>query len=319
MVSLGASQTAAPAKDSGPSIKLEGFTQTTMIKTEDNDAFVFGFERIRFGARGKLNDFMDYRLVVDFVNTSDETDKSGEEPGIVKFAQVTVKPYKSLRITAGKFKTPIGMEWNTAATKLDFIKRGLLQALIFHFDTGAMVYADELGKSKFGFAAGAFNSGPNNANAVGDPAEGQDYTVAGKLSVDPIEAFHAQVGFGSALTSIAGQKNVNLLSAAVRANLVQKLCLKGEFLLREDAQNAAADGNDFYLQAGYLVHPMFEPVVKYEKLNVSDAAKDQGTLTFGLNFYLNSKKRHESEISLNYVASDLDGKDAVQLQFQGAF
>jgi hypothetical protein len=34
MASLGLAQT-APAKDSGPSIKLEGFTQTTMIKTEE--------------------------------------------------------------------------------------------------------------------------------------------------------------------------------------------------------------------------------------------------------------------------------------------
>jgi Phosphate-selective porin O and P len=302
-----------------PTIKVNGYTQATMIKDYDNKAFVFGFERVRLGAKGALNEVMDYKLLVDFMNTTKSVDNDGDSQGIIKYAMLTFKAYQNWNISVGKFKTPIGMEWNTPASKLDFIKRGLGQSLIFHFDTGIMVHSSNISESGFGLAAGVFNAGPNKANDVGNPAEGQDYTATGRISYEMDKMLYAEAFVGSALTSVDSQKTVNVYGLAAKLNVIEKLQLKGEYLTRTDKQNAASDGADYYVQAGYLIHPMFEPIVKYESLDVTNSAKDQTNYTFGVNIFFNPEKHSESKIQFNYVSSDIKSKGGIQLLFQGAF
>ena len=316
---ISTSFTFSQKKTSKPTVKLGGFTQATMIKSEDNKAFSFGFDRVRLLAKGGLNKFVDYKLQIDFMKTATDVDKDGDTPGIVKDAVLIYKPVKKMRVSVGKFKTPVGFEFNASGTKLDFVKRGLGQALVFERNVGAMVHGKNFGKAKLGFKAGVFNAGPNKANSIGDPAEGQDYSFAGSLSLNPQKTLYAEVFFGTALTSVDGQSNVNIFGAAAKVKLIDKLQLKCEFMSRSDDQNTAADGSDFYIQGGYLITPNFEPVIKYEKLDVENNSNDQANATFGLNIFLNPEKHGQSKIQINYVSSDLDGKDAVQVMFQGAF
>jgi hypothetical protein len=299
--------------------KVSGYIQNTMIKTENDKAFVFGFDRVRIRLAGKLNEIMKYKLQVDFTKSAKAIGNDGSTPGMINYAELIFNVYKTVNLSVGKFKTPLGMEWNTGPHSLDFVKRGLGQAFVFHFDAGAMLHAANIGKPGFGFAAGIFNFGPNKANDVGDPAQGQDYTLVGRISLDPHKKFHAEVFGGSALTSIEEQKNVNLYGAGVKAKLFGKLQLKGELLSREDAQNSSSDGTNYYIQAGYQIHPKFEPTVKYENLDVTYDAKDQGNLTLGLNIFLNPEVKKQSKIQVNYVSSDLDGKDAIQFLYQATF
>jgi hypothetical protein len=297
-----------------------GYIQTNMIKTETNKAFTFGFERVRIGSKGTLNQYVDYRLLFDLVSSAETSgNDGGESPAIINNAEVIFKLTPKLKLTAGKYKTPIGMEWNVPATNLDVIKRGLGQAFVFHFDTGLMLYGDKIGKPGLGFALGVFNAGPNKANNVGDPALGQDYTVTGRISIDPGKTFHAQAYLGSALTSVSGQENVNVFGGAVIFKPATPLTLKGEFMSRSDAQNLSSDGNDYYLQAGYFVHPNFEPLIKFESLNVSNDAKDQANLTLGLNTYFNKENLKQSKVQVNYIISDMDGKNDLQVLYQVAF
>jgi hypothetical protein len=216
-------------------------------------------------------------------------------------------------------KVPVGMEWNTAAHSIDFVKRGYAQKFIFHFDTGVMFHMDKIGQHGLGFAFGAFNAGPNKANDVGDPAQGQDYTLAGRVSADPSKSFHAELYWGSALTSIEGQSNVNVAGAGVKVYPTLKIELKGEYMTRDDKQTVASDGTVYYAQAGYLLMPSVQPIVKFENNDISDDTKDQTFITLGCNFFLNPQKRKESKIQVNYVFSDLDDQDSFQILFQGAF
>ena len=124
---------------------------------------------------------------------------------------------------------------------------------------------------------------------------------------------------GSALTSVDSQETVVVLGAGARCKVRDKLQLKAEYVNRDDAQNGGSDGTAYYGQAGYRVHPMLEPLLKYENLDVSDNNKDQANFTFGLNIFLNPAKQNESKIQFNYVLSDLDGGDAFQVLVQGAF
>jgi len=298
---------------------VNGYMQNTMIKSEDGKAFTFGFDRVRIGAKGKLNDLTAYKFQIDVTNSADEFGPDGSTPGIITFAEIDYKVLKAMTLSVGKFKTPIGMEWNTAATQLDFVKRGLGQAFIFHFDAGAMLHANNLGKPGFGFAAGVFNAGPNKATEIGDPQEGQDYTLAGRVNINPGKTLYGELYFGRALTSVSGQEDVQVFGGAVKSKLTSKLQVKAEYLTRDDVTHTGSDGTDYYVQAGYLVHPEFEPVFKYETLDVTDNSKDQANITLGLNIYLNPKVQKQSKIMINYVSSDLDGKDAFQMLYQVAF
>ncbi|TKJ42097.1 hypothetical protein CEE37_00010 [candidate division LCP-89 bacterium B3_LCP] len=302
-----------------PTVKLHGFTQATVIKTQDNKGFVFDFDRVRLIAKGKLNDLAEYKLQVDFMKTDTDVDKDGETPAIIKDAEIKIKVYENIKVSVGKFKTPIGMEFCASGAKLDLVKRGLGQALVFERNVGAMVHASKLGQIGFGFAAGAFNSGPNQANTVGDPAKGNDYTVAGRLSINPQKVVYVQTYFGSALTSVDQQESVSIFGVGTHVKLMKELSIKGEFMSRTDAQNNDADGTDFYAQAGYLLHPGIEPVVKYEQLDVTNDAMDQANITVGFNYYLNPDNIHQTKIMINYVESDLDGQDAIQLMVQAVF
>jgi len=305
------------AQNSGPSIKFEGYTQMLASKVEDNEAFVFGFERVRLGAKGKLNQYTDYRLLVDYVESG--IGKDGETPAMINYAHLTFKPGDKINISAGKFKTPVGMEWNTSATALDFVYRGLSQSLVFHWDTGIMVHASGISNAGFGYSLGVFNAGPNKANNVGDPAEGQDYTIAGNVSINPSKTFYMEASFGSALTSDSLQENVNIYGLGARLNATDKLTIKGEYLSRKDEQTSKVNGSDMNFQVGYLVHPHFEPVIRYDMFDVDNDDFDQKLITAGVNFFINPDNHKETKIQLNYQASDLEGGDAILLLFQGAF
>ncbi len=304
---------------SQPNIKLNGYIQTTASLNEGNKAFVFGFERVRLGAKGSLNEYADYKLLVDFTDTNDEIGNDGDTPGIIKFAQLTFKTVADINFTVGKFKVPFGMEWNTAASKLDFVKRGLGQSFVFHFDTGAMIHKNNIGSMKMGIALGAFNAGPNKANDVGDPTKGADYTLASRLHCNPIDNIYTEVSFGSALTSVENQERINVLGLGLQYNLTSKLCCKAEYLSRSDKQNESSDGSSYYLQGGYLVTPTMEPIIKLENRDVTNDDADRQDITLGCNFFLNPKKHNESKIQLNYIISDTDGSSAFLALFQGAF
>lgn len=302
-----------------PEIKIKGFTQATCIKPETDKAFVFGFDRVRLVPKGKLNNMVSYKLMIDFIKTSKDVDKDGDTPGIIKDAILSYHVRKNLTVLVGKFKTPVGMEFNLPGYKLDVIKRGLGQALVFERNTGAMIKGKQFGKYNFGFAAGVFNAGPNNANDTGNPKTGNDYTIAGQLSLNPNQKLYAELFFGSALTSVSGQNNVNLVGMGVKSKVLNNVQFKGEVIFREDQQNYDSDGTDFYIQSGYLMHPKLEPVIKYEKLDVKNNNKDQANLSLGINIFINSADHHQTKIQLNYIASDLKDKSAIQLMFQGAF
>ncbi len=100
--------------------EVNGYIQSTMIKSDDNKAFVFDFDRVRIGAKGTLNPLVDYKFQIDATSSASAVANDGESPGIITFAEIIYKLNDNHRLSVGKYKTPIGMEWNAAATSLDF-------------------------------------------------------------------------------------------------------------------------------------------------------------------------------------------------------
>ncbi len=130
---------------------------------------------------------------------------------------------------------------------------------------------------------------------------------------------HAEIFGGLTTTSVDSQENVTVFGAAAKFKPLDKLQLKGEFLSRSDFQATSSDGYDYYLQAGYALTPVVEPVIKLESLNVSDNSKDQTNITVGANLYLNKDNPKQSKIMVNYVIADIDGKGGLQILYQVAY
>ncbi len=297
---------------------MHGFIQSTVTKQEKNDGFLFGFDRVRMVVKGQVNPIVGFKLQVDFNKQSADVDKDGDSPGIIKDAEIKFKVNQKFLVSVGKFKTPIGTEFNTSGAGLDFVKRGLGQALVFERNLGAMLRANKFGQMNMGFDLGIFNPGPNKANDIGSAGAGQDYSFAGRIHARPVKNIYAEAYFGSAMTSISGQENVNIFGAGAKAQF-DKLWIKGEFMSRGDGNSEAQDGSDFWLGVGYLLNGKFEPTFKYEKLDVAKDASDQTITVIGLNIFFNSQNQHQSKIQINFNNSDVTGKDAIQILCQVTF
>ena len=301
-----------------PTLNIGGFTQITSAKSDNSKAFVFGFDRVRLHTKGTFNSYVDYKLMVDFIKTAKDTDKDGDTPAIIKDALVIFKPFKKVKLCIGKFKTPIGMEFNVPGKDLDFVKRGLVHSFVFERNMGMMVQTIGLGWKGLGFALGVFNYGPNKANEIGDPVTGNDYTFAGKMSYDIAKLFHLEISAGSASTSVKNQENVNLFDIGA-SYAPGKISFKGEYIKRKDRDNGKVDGSDFYIQSGFLINPHFEPIIKYESMNIAFDNMDRTDVTFGLNYFVNPGKHRETKVIFNYVSSSLESFDSIQLMFQFAY
>lgn len=305
--------------------------QVSSTRAEDSSAFRFGFDRIFVSVRSTVNDYASYKVMVDFnkqfnkwkdgpANITDFVDpKDGETATFLKDAVITFKlpDYARWSLSVGKFKTPAGMEFAAPAPKLDFVKRGLGQGLVFDRNPGLMVQGTGLGSVGVGVAAGLFNAGPNKANGIGDPNEG-DYTLVGRLSADPNKRLHAQAYWARAMTSVAGQSPVQLVGLGTQFGVAPSIKLKGELMLRDDPNNPAADGSNAYVQATYQIKPRLQAGLKWDAFDVTNDAQDRTDLTVGLSLFADAEKPQAAKIQINYVASDAKGKDAILLLFQAA-
>ena len=323
--------------------------QVTSTRGEDGGAFKFGFDRIFVSVRSNINDYASYKVMVDFnkqfnkrsverpkwddtksdsanvVNMLDKLErnfvdpKDGETSTFLKDAFIAFKlpEYAQWGLSVGKFKTPAGMEFAAPAPKLDFVKRGLGQGLVFDRNPGLMVQGTDLSPWGLHVALGLFNAGPNKANGIGSSAEG-DYTVVSRIGADPSKQLHAQAYWGRAMTSVAGQGAVQLMGIGSRFNVGSFIVLKGEYMLRDDPNNAAADGFNAYVQGTYQVRPRLQAALKWDALDVAKDEQDRTDLTIGLSLFSDAKKPQAAKVQINYVASDAKGKDAIQLLFQAA-
>ncbi len=310
-------------------VQLHGFIQSVTTLAENNDGPAFGFDRVRIRTKGSLNEWVDYDLHLDFNRLilgagANQVDKDGDTPALIKDAALGFKLPGGHRFFTGKFKTPVGREFNTAGFKLDFVKRGFgQQTLVFERNTGVMFQSRPLGSMKTELRAGIFNPGPNKATDTGDPAQGVDLTLAGWLKLKPAQgltlwAYGGAVSTSDTTTAGLDQEGISVMGGSA---LFKKgaFTFGADWLDRDDPDHAGSDGSNLMAHALWQAKPWLQPAIKYESLDVSDDGKDRADLTLGVNFFLPVKNTWESKIMVNYVSSDMDGASALQIMFQGYF
>jgi phosphate-selective porin OprO/OprP len=156
-------------------IKLRGYTQFDsrwFTQGEDAGDDSFAFRRVRPFVEGTVFEYVDFRVMPDFANST----------ATLFDAYVNFRYLTQLQLQAGKFKPPLGLERLQSATATMFIERGFPTLLVPSRDLGVMLQG-ELANGFFTYAVGGFNGVRDGGTQDLDTDDGKD--VVGRIFVHP--------------------------------------------------------------------------------------------------------------------------------------
>lgn len=136
------------------------------------DTFVM--RRVRPILDATLFSFVDARITPDF----------GGGTTVLQDAYIVTRFLPQLRVRAGKFKPPVGLERLVSASDILFVERGLPTGLVPNRDLGIMVEGD-LAAARVLYQTGVFNGVVDGGLGDLDDRPGKDY--AARLFVTPFK------------------------------------------------------------------------------------------------------------------------------------
>ena len=151
----------------------------------------FELRRARPIIEGTVSKFFDFRIVPDF----------GEGKTVLQDAYVDWRFTPWMRLRAGKFKSPVGLERLQSAGDIVFVERALPANLLPNRDVGLQLYGDVL-EGVFSYALGVFNGVPDAGNVDLDTNDSKE--TAARIFLQPFKRSSVQslqsLGFGVAAT-----------------------------------------------------------------------------------------------------------------------
>lgn len=146
-------------------------------------ADTFLVRRMRPSIDGTVFGLVDYKFTPDFAGAT-----------LAVFdAYADIHPFQWLRLRAGKFKPPLGLERLQNDPDLVFMERALTQDLTPQRDVGAAL-GGELGNGILTYSLGVYNGAADSANPDVDTNHAKDFV--GRLLLQPFKA-EALSGLGS--------------------------------------------------------------------------------------------------------------------------
>jgi hypothetical protein len=265
------------------------------VKTEydlDNSLMRFEVRNARFGLKGKINDFMSYKVELDL---SDE--------GKMKMldAYVRLTPLKNLDIYLGQRKIPFSTDYMRNPAENIFANRSFLAKYIndgmrdigfyidYRFDTDIPLE----------ILLGAVNgTGNNNPQWIEKP------NFVSRLILGRETGFRATGNFyyGEA----ENKDHLALFGGEIRYNTGNFL-IESEYISRNWTDSLRIHDDGFYLHSYYNVIlndkiiKMITPTVRWDYMGdlMYSGRIDASRVTLGVNFGFDPKQFH-SEIRLNY-------------------
>lgn len=150
--------------DGAFALKLRGYVQADtrfyFDDAGDRGIDTFLLRSVRPTLDGTLRGRFDFRISPDF----------GNGLSTLQDAYVDAKLTPALRVRAGKFTPPVGLERLASSTDLLFVERGLPTSLVPNRDLGVQIFGDP-SRGRWSYAVGIFNGVADNI--VGD-ADGND-------------------------------------------------------------------------------------------------------------------------------------------------
>ncbi len=305
-MAVAASLVAPMAAQAKPEVKWFGFAQITAESLSQNkgttpptDGFVFGADRVRIGF--KLKDGPVFgKLQVDF-NKTDSTAAIGTLPQIIKDVVVGYKFSNAAKVSAGQFKTPLGMDFNISGKKLDITKRGMEKKLVLERAAGVMLSGRKIAG---GFGYDIFYGNPaGRSSAVNTGTTGNDNTTVFRVMYDMGKMLHIEASTGTSTTNGGEDYKVTDFAAAYKGG---PLTVKAEYIKGTDIRNTAGrDETVWYLHGGYAVNKTVELVVRHYNGKREDTDRTLTNTYLGVNLFLGSTKTN-GRVQLNYVMTGGD-------------
>ena len=184
-------------------LKIRGYLQADARFFFDDDSpeltDTFLLRRARPIIEGTVFNIFDFRLMPDF----------GGGSATIQDGYLDVRLLPELKIRAGKFKPPLGLERLQSATDIKFIERGLTINLVPNRDIGGMIHGDLFG-SLLTYGVGAFNGLPDGGSGDVDNNDAKD--VVARVFLQPFAASDESLlkGLGAGLAGSLGAQKTTL-------------------------------------------------------------------------------------------------------------
>ena len=197
IVGAGRDGFAMRSADGAFQLRLRGYIQSDgRFYADDHGAQAadtFLLRRVRPILEGTLFKNVDFRLMPDF----------GGGTAVLQDAYIDLRFTPALKIRAGKFKTPFGLERLASATELLFVERALPTSVAPNRDPGVLLFGDVL-DARLNYAVGVVNGVVDGGSADADDRDGKD--AVARIFALPFKASrHEQLrGLGIGIAGTSG-------------------------------------------------------------------------------------------------------------------
>ncbi len=279
-----------------------GYAQLTAEHTDLDDGIGFGADRVRLKGSYALDRFFG-GLMID-LNAGDLSARApGTLPNVVKDIYVGYEFYPKHQVRLGQFKTPVGMDFNSAGQGLAITKRGMETGLVLERAIGVMVGGRKLGKG-FGYDVGLFNVAGRSSATQHTQAQVGDANAWALRLLYEAKAWQVQAAFAS--SQEAGGANtrdydVVDLGASYTAGPWN---FRAEWIDGSNVRGVAGrDESVGYFHVGYRLTPRWELVGRhYDGESKIGAQRTSLTNTFvGANYAVFDNESSSVRLQINYL------------------
>jgi phosphate-selective porin OprO/OprP len=195
IVSAGSDGFALKSADGNFVLRLLGYAQADgrfyLADQSHNGVDTFLLRRVRPILEGTVYRDFDFRIMPDFGNGASSST-------ILQDAYVEWHYWPWLKLRAGKYKVPVGLEWLQRDPWTSFAERGLPTDLVPQRDVGAQLSGDLFGGAVT-YAAGVFNGVPDGTSGDLDSFDSKD--GAARIFIQPFKTTDIDplkgLGFGA--------------------------------------------------------------------------------------------------------------------------
>ena len=172
----------------------------------DLAADVFTLRRVRPIVEATVYRIFDLRLMPDF----------GGGTAVLQDAYLDLRFAPTLRVRAGKFKSPFGLERLASASDMLFLERAFPTSVAPNRDVGLMVHGD-IARGDLAYAVALVDGAIDGGSTDGDDADSKD--VVGRLFIQPFRrgTHNSLKGLGVGAAVSYGEQDGTVASAALPA------------------------------------------------------------------------------------------------------
>jgi hypothetical protein len=256
----------------------------------DEEGSTFHAKHIRPWVKGKVNNFISYKVKAEFAHEAALLDA---------YADFRLSSNVSVRV--GQWKVPFSTGWLVSANDTHFITRELGKKLQPQRDRGvAMTFTSSNGKASL--TGSVFNGATQNLD---DANKYKDIVLRG--TVNPVESVQLSLGYYYGKTNeVDDPEKLVKFAPGILVNH-HHLTLLSEYIIVEEGED---DKTAFVALAGYgfpthsdVVHEV-KPYVRFDNYDPDYHHGKLNRTTIGLNFYFHD---HYNKIQLNYEIRNEEG------------